>query len=81
MDSRIERVSMENTKWYDIDFPEVIEERRKYYAESDFYHMLPGDMRTDNWKQHIEAAQDAVIVLEGVSMYFEPEELNGKIIP
>lgn len=26
MDSRVERVSMQNTKWYDIDFPDVIEE-------------------------------------------------------
>lgn len=25
MDSRIERVSKQNTKWYDIDFPDVIE--------------------------------------------------------
>lgn len=76
MDSRIERVSKHNTKWYDIDFPGVIEERRKYYAETDTYHMLAMDMRTDKWKQHIEAGQDAVIVLEGVSMYFEPQELN-----
>lgn len=75
MDSRIVRVSTENTKWYDIDFPEVIEERRKYYAESEFYHMLPVDMSIDQWKQHIEGQQDAVIVLEGVSMYFQPEEL------
>lgn len=28
MDSRVERVSVQNTKWYDIDFPDVIEERR-----------------------------------------------------
>lgn len=77
MDSRIQRVSAENTQWYDIDFPEVIEERRKYFAESDSYHMLAVDMRTDEWKQYIEAKQDAVVVLEGVSMYFQPEELNG----
>lgn len=77
MDSRIERVSAENMQWYDIDFSEVIEERRKYYTESEFYHMLGVDMRTDEWKQHIEAGQDAVIVMEGVSMYFQPEELNG----
>jgi len=77
MDSRIERVSAKNIIWYDIDFPEVIEERRKYYTESDSYHMLSVDMRTDEWKQHMEANQDAVIVLEGVSMYFQPQELIG----
>lgn len=77
MDSRIERVSAENVQWYDFDFPEVIEERRKYYTESDCYHMLAVDMRTDDWKQYIEAEQDVLVVLEGVSMYFQPEELIG----
>lgn len=45
MDSRVERVTAKDTQWYDIDFPDVIAERRKYYAESDCYHMLPVDMR------------------------------------
>lgn len=77
MDSRVERVSGQNTKWYDIDFPDVIEERRKYYTETDTYHMLAMDMRTDEWKKQIEAGQDAIIVFEGVSMYFDPQELNS----
>ena len=44
MDSRIKRVEIEDVYWYDIDFPDVIEERRKYYNETDFYHMLSADM-------------------------------------
>lgn len=77
LDSRIERVSKKNTKWYDIDFPDVIEERRKYFTETDSYFMLAIDMRSDEWKKRIDADQDAIIVLEGVSMYFSPEELNA----
>lgn len=77
MDSRIERVSAKNILWFDIDFPEVIEERCKYYVESENYHMLPMDMRNAKWKTCIEAGKDAIIVLEGVSMYFKPEELMG----
>lgn len=77
MDSRAERVSANNNQWFDIDFPDVIEERRRYYKESDCYHMLAADMRKDDWKKHIEANNDAVIVIEGVSMYFEPEELQS----
>ena len=34
-------------------------------------------MRTDAWKQYIERNQDAIIVLEGVSMYFKSKELEG----
>ncbi len=77
MDSRVERVSMRPMQWYDIDFSDVIKERRKYFAESDYYNMLAVDMRTDEWKKSIEANKDAIIVIEGVSMYFEPQELIG----
>ena len=77
MDSRIERISSKITNWYDIDFPEVIEERQKYFTETDFYHMISADMRTEQWKNHINPNQDAIIILEGVSMYFAPVDLQG----
>lgn len=77
MDSRIRRVAPDNTQWYDIDFPEVIEERRKYYEESDFYHMLAADMRTEEWRRYFTAESDAIIIMEGISMYFKQEELTG----
>lgn len=77
LDSRILRVNVKNTKWYDIDFPKVIEERKKYYGESEIYHMLEADMRGQEWKEQIPGDQDAVVIMEGVSMYFKPEELTG----
>ena len=42
MDSRVIRVGTNDHKWYDVDFPEVIEERKLYYAESDDYKMISG---------------------------------------
>lgn len=74
MDSRAVRIGSEN-RWYDMDFPEVIRERRKYFSESDNYRMIAADMRREEWKQHIPGNCDAIIVMEGVSMYFRPEEL------
>ena len=76
MDSRVERVNAKEIKWYDIDFPEVIEERKKYYKESELYHMVSADMRTGKWKNCIEGTRTAIIIMEGVSMYFKPEELR-----
>lgn len=76
LDSRRERISVQCSNWYDIDFPEVIAERRKYYKETDTYQMLAADMRTNEWKKSIAPDQEATVILEGVSMYFKPEELN-----
>lgn len=76
MDSRFARIGS-NCNWYDIDFPEVIRERKKYFSETDTYHMISADMRQEDWKQHIPGNCDAIIVMEGVSMYLRRPELEG----
>lgn len=77
LDSRCERVAAKDVQWYDIDFPDVIDERRRYYEESHCYHMLAADMRDDDWRQVIAPGGDCIAVIEGVSMYFQPERLKG----
>ncbi len=77
MDSRVLRVGTDGHQWFDIDFPSVIEERKKYYVENDFYHMVEADVRQQNWLSAVPKAKHAIIVMEGVSMYFEPKELKA----
>ena len=76
MDSRAERVGTSEHVWYDIDFPEVIAERRRYYPVSETYRMLAADVRTGDWLAEIPG-ESAIVVMEGVSMYLRPEELRG----
>ena len=77
MDSRIIRVGTENHKWYDVDFPDVIEERKKYYTESVDYQMVAGDVRNGEWLKTIREDQSAIVVMEGVSMYLTVEEMQN----
>lgn len=79
MDSRVLRVSAENHHWYDVDFQEVITERRRYYEESDTYHMIEADVRDEKWLNNISQNQHAIVVMEGVSMYLQLEELKEVI--
>lgn len=76
MDGRVLRVDKMDHKWYDIDFPEVIEERKKYYAESPSYQMIAGDVKNDEWLTGIIEKKHAIVVMEGVSMYLTAEHLN-----
>lgn len=82
MDSRVLRVEeavCQDTvagHWYDVDFPEVIAERKKYYQERDLYHMVASDVRDSQWIQKIPAESHAIVVMEGISMYLTPEELQ-----
>lgn len=68
-------ISVGNT-WYDVDFPEVIAERKRYYSENSEYHMIASDVRAKDWLEKIPAKSNAVVVMEGVSMYMQPEELQ-----
>lgn len=77
MDSRICRVGDNGHSWYDVDFPEVIAERKRYYEESDTYHMIESDARDNAWIEKLPKDKNAIVVMEGVSMYFQPDELKG----
>lgn len=76
MDSRIERVGTMQHEWYDVDFPDVIAERKKYYQESVEYHMVESDARKNDWIRTLPTNKNAIIVMEGVSMYFKLDELR-----
>lgn len=75
LDSRVCRIGTGGHAWYDVDFPEVIGERRKYYKESSEYHMLGTDVRDTTWLDAIPGGTDAIAVMEGVSMYLRRGEL------
>lgn len=77
MDSRCLRVDAGKHIWYDVDFPEVIAERKRYYTESADYKMIAGDVREDRWLKGISETKCAVVVMEGISMYVTAEERKG----
>ncbi|MBR2465965.1 MAG: class I SAM-dependent methyltransferase [Clostridia bacterium] len=76
MDSRVIRVGAKNHKWYDVDLSEVIEERKRYYAETANYQMLAADVRDCKWLTNVKESKTAVVVMEGVSMYLTAKEMR-----
>lgn len=76
MDSRVLRVGTKNHLWYDVDFPDVIGERKLYYTENDDYTMIASDARCVEWLQDVPSNANAIVVMEGISMYFQIEELQ-----
>ena len=76
MDARVMRVGARNGDWYDLDLPEVISERRKYFDDGERYQMIGSDLRSHEFLTKIEQ-KHAVVVMEGVCMYVAPEELRA----
>ena len=76
MDSRCLRVEHPGRLWYDVDFPEVIRERARYFTAEEGYRMIGADLREEAWLEDI-AGEQAIVVLEGVSMYMAPHDLKA----
>ena len=76
MDSRVTRVGTMGHKWYDIDFAEVIAERKRYFTAGNGYEMLACDIRDNKWLKEISEKKSAIVVMEGVSMYLKTKELQ-----
>lgn len=77
LDSRVLRVNDAHHEWYDVDFASVIEERKRYYTETETYKMIAADIRDGHWLDCLPKTPSVIVVMEGVSMYLRKEELQG----
>ncbi len=77
LDSRVLRINATYKKWYDVDFDSVINERKRYYNESNNYKMIPGDVKDGSFLNDIEKSEFAIVIMEGVSMYLTTQEMQN----
>ncbi len=83
LDSRFERVDNGRVEWYDLDFPDVIELRRKYLGdEGGRYHMLGGSVLEDAWLEALSAHRQrpVLFVAEGVFMYLKEPQVKWLVL-
>lgn len=76
LDSRCLRVKEPCANWIDGDFPEVISLRKKYYTETDSYHMIEIDASDAAKVEQLPDSTTAIVVLEGICMYLTNRQLN-----
>jgi O-methyltransferase involved in polyketide biosynthesis len=83
LDSRFERVDDGKVEWYDLDLPEVIEQRRKFIGdEGERYHLLAGSAFDSAWLDKVSAHRQRpfLFLAEGVLMYFEEAQVKSLVL-
>jgi O-methyltransferase involved in polyketide biosynthesis len=81
LDSRCLRVNHGQVEWYDLDLPAVIDLRRKFYVETERYHMLPSSVTDWPWLDHISSAGRSVLVIaEGLLMYLTEADVRTLVL-
>ena len=79
MDTRFQRIDNGQVLWYDLDLPQVIEERRQWIGgEQARYRMLSSSVLDEDWMDTLSAQQCAstLFVAEGVLGYLRPEQVR-----
>ena len=80
LDSRVIRIGDCPFIWFDIDFESVIKEREKYFNQTEKYQMLCQDVKNGDFVAQLPNAKKAIVIMEGVSMYLQEEELKNCLI-
>ncbi|MBN1535353.1 MAG: class I SAM-dependent methyltransferase [Anaerolineales bacterium] len=78
LDSRYLRINNSRVKWYDLDMPNVIDLRRKFYQETDKYHMIASSVTDHAWLDSLSPINRPVLVVaEGLLMYLREEDVKA----
>ncbi|MBO0810590.1 MAG: class I SAM-dependent methyltransferase [Microlunatus sp.] len=77
LDSRAFRLEVpETASWYDLDFPDVIEIRRRLYPERPGYRLLASSAADLGWLNEIPADRPVLVVAEGVLPYLTEADIR-----
>lgn len=77
LDTRITRINPPSTvKWFDVDFPEVIELRTSFFTNQEGYEMISSSVTELNWLEHIPKNQPTMIIAEGMLEYLSEDQVR-----
>ncbi|MDO4788442.1 MAG: class I SAM-dependent methyltransferase [Johnsonella sp.] len=77
LDTRFHRVDNGKIHWYDVDFPEVIELRKKFFEENDRVKLISKSVSDPSWAEEIQNGDKKLLIIsEGMIMYLAPEEVK-----
>lgn len=81
LDSRVDRVGSQTITWYDLDFPEVIQLRKKFYQETDRYRLIPSSVTDFSWMEQMgDRGGRFFFVAEGLFMYLGEHDVKNLLL-
>ena len=76
LDSRCLRVNQDFDTWYDIDYENVIDIRKKFYDTDSKHKMIGSSVIDYKWLDQIKSTDNIMVVAEGLTMYLSEEEIK-----
>ena len=79
LDARFPRVDNNQILWFDLDLPETIEIRKRFFSETSRHKFIAKSVLDSSWTEEIPKDKKLFIIMEGLSVYLTEEE-NRKVI-
>lgn len=76
LDTRFDRIDNGKVIWYDIDFPDVIEIRKRFMAENSRHIFIGNSITGSEWLTKIKKGGPYLILAEGLFMYLIEKDLR-----
>lgn len=77
LNTRFERLDNGTVHWFDLDLPDVIELRRRFFTDTDRRRMLAASVLDPDWVEVVLASPGPYLFLaEAVLLYFEPDQVT-----
>jgi putative tetracenomycin polyketide synthesis O-methyltransferase tcmP len=77
LDTRFLRIDNGKIQWYNLDLPEVIEERKLFFEPNERVTDIPKSAFDSSWTKEIKLnGKKLLIISEGVLMYFEEKQIK-----
>ena len=80
LDSRVFRIDPPPAvHWFDVDYPDVVELRRRLYPSRDGYTLVGTSVTDPAWLDGIPSDRPTLILAEGLLMYIDGDEVHALI--
>lgn len=77
LDSRVFRINLpESVEWFDVDFPETIELRKRILPKQNKYYMIGSSVTEESWLNQIPSDRPVLIIAEGLLYYLTEDEVK-----
>jgi O-methyltransferase involved in polyketide biosynthesis len=81
LDSRAFRIGLPpGVEWIDLDFPEVIDLRKRLYPEHDRYRMIPSSATESGWLKSVPVDRPVLVIAEGLMMYLTEPDVRQLLV-
>jgi len=80
LDTTFERTDNGVLKWYDLDLPDVIALRSRFFKETDRRRFIASSFLEDDWLNVIEVGGNVLFMAAGVFYYFEEPQIKAFIV-